>query len=399
MSSQHCMQLSHRFETCTRSRLLCFCSLLFDRAIRLSDFNMSFLQKCLPLARTTASLFRSCPAASRPMQALPFRPFSASSANRLMETSGFSEEQLTVRDAIDKICANFSDDYWMEHDQEEKYPHELHAALARDGWIGIALPEKLGGAGLGISEATMMLQTISESGAGMQGAQSLHANVYATQPVAKFGTPEQLDRMLPKLISGEWRTCFGVTEPNTGLETLKLRTTAKRHGDKYTVSGQKIWITSAQVTNKMVLLARTTPIEEVNKLSEGLSLFFIDFDKTKPGLELKKIKKMGGRGVDANEVFFDNYEISAADRIGDEGQGFKIVLHGMNAERCLLAGEALGLGYAALKKSSQYARERVVFGRPIGQNQGIAHPLAAAYMQLEAAKLATYHALQVNSHR
>ena len=173
----------------------------------------------------------------------------------------------------------------------------------------------------------------------MQGAQSLHANVYATQPVAKFGTPEQLDRMLPKLISGEWRTCFGVTEPNTGLETLKLRTTAKRHGDNYLVSGQKIWITSAQVTNKMVLLARTTPIEEVKKLSDGLSLFFIDFDKRKPGLELKKIKKMGGRGVDANEVFFDNYEISAADRIGDEGQGFKIVLHGMNAERCLLAGE------------------------------------------------------------
>jgi acyl-CoA dehydrogenase len=288
-----------------------------------------------------------------------------------METSGFSEAQMEVRDAIFKICSNFTDDYWLEHDQQEKYPHELHAALAKDGWIGIALPESLGGAGLGISEATMMLQAISESGAGMAGAQSIHANVYATQPVAKFATEEQLQRMLPKLISGEWRACFGVTEPNTGLETLKLKTTALKDGDFYNVTGQKIWISSAQVATKMILLARTTPIEEVTKPSEGLSLFFVDFDKTQPGLELKKIRKMGGRAVDANEVFFDNYRIPANSLIGKEGQGFKIVLHGMNAERCLLAGEALGLGYAALRKASQYAKERIVFGRPIGMNQGI----------------------------
>ncbi|KAG9997610.1 acyl-CoA dehydrogenase NM domain-like protein, partial [Aureobasidium melanogenum] len=312
-----------------------------------------------------------------------------------METSGFSEEQMEVRDAISKICSNFTDDYWLEHDQQEEYPHELHAALAKDGWIGIALPESLGGAGLGISEATMMLQTISESGAGMAGAQSIHANVYATQPVAKFATEEQLQRMLPKLISGECRACFGVTEPNTGLETLKLKTTALRDGDFYNVTGQKIWISSAQVATKMILLARTTPIEEVTKPSEGLSLFFIDFDKAQPGLELKKIRKMGGRAVDANEVFFDNYRIPADSLIGKEGQGFKIVLHGMNAERCLLAGEALGLGYAALRKASQYAKERVVFSRPIGVNQGIQHPLAQAYMHLEAAKLSTYHAARL----
>ncbi|GAB7354949.1 hypothetical protein MBLNU459_g5566t2 [Dothideomycetes sp. NU459] len=312
-----------------------------------------------------------------------------------METSGFSEEQMDVRDAMQKICANFTDDYWLEHDQQEKYPHELHAALAKDGWIGIALPEELGGAGLGISEATMMLHTISESGAGMAGAQSLHANVYATQPVAKFATKDQLQRMLPPLISGEVRACFGVTEPNTGLETLKLRTTATKDGDSYRISGQKIWITSAQVATKMVLLARTTPLEQVKRSSEGLSLFFIDFDKTQPGLELKKIKKMGGRAVDANEVFFDNYRIPADTLIGQEGQGFKIILHGMNAERCLLAGEALGLGYAALNKASQYAKDRIVFGRPIGMNQGIQHPLATAYMHLEAAKLATYHAARL----
>ncbi|KAF2812544.1 acyl-CoA dehydrogenase NM domain-like protein [Mytilinidion resinicola] len=309
--------------------------------------------------------------------------------------SGFSEDQLMVREAVEKICANFPDEYWANHDESGEYPHELHAALSKDRWIGIALPEELGGAGLGISEATMMLHTISESGAGIAGAQSIHANVYATQPVAKFATPEQMHKMLPKLIGGEWRACFGVTEPNTGLETLKLRTLATKDGDHYDISGQKIWISSAQVASKMVLLARTTPLEDVKKPSEGLSLFFIDFDKSAPGLELKKINKMGGRAIDANEVFFDNYRVPADTLIGQEGQGFKIVLHGMNAERCLLAGEALGLGYAALKKASDYARDRVVFGRAIGQNQGIQHPLAAAFMNLEAAKLATYHAARL----
>ncbi|KAK3074811.1 hypothetical protein LTS18_014155, partial [Coniosporium uncinatum] len=283
----------------------------------------------------------------------------------------------------------------MEHDQSGEYPHELHAALSKDGWIGIALPEELGGAGLGISEATMMLHTIAESGGGIAGAQSIHANVYATQPVAKFATKEQRERMLPKIISGEWRACFGVTEPNTGLETLKLKTIAKKDGDDYLISGQKIWISSAQVASKMILLARTTPLEEVKKASEGLSIFFIDFDKNAPGLDLKRIKKMGGRAVDANEVFFDNYRVPSDSLIGAEGQGFKIILHGMNAERCLLAGEALGLGYAALTRAAKYAKERVVFGRPIGMNQGIQHPLACAYMHLEAAKLATYHAARL----
>ncbi|GAB1741581.1 hypothetical protein NU219Hw_g6806t2 [Hortaea werneckii] len=314
-----------------------------------------------------------------------------------METSGFTDEQLTVRDAIFKICENFPDDYWMERDQTETYPHELHAALAKDGWLGIALPENLGGSGLGISEATMMLQSIAESGAGLAGAQSIHANVYATQPVAKFATDDQRDRFLRKIISGEWRTCFGVTEPNTGLETLKLKTlaTPTQDGSGYHISGQKIWISSAQVATKMVLLARTTPLEEVKKPSKGLSMFYIDFDLNAPGLEAKRIKKMGGRAVDANQVFFENYFVPKDALIGEEGQGFKIILHGMNAERCLLAGEALGLGYAALEKATTYAKERVVFGRPIGQNQAIQHPLASAFMHLEAAKLATYHAARL----
>ncbi|RMZ12660.1 hypothetical protein D0862_02572 [Hortaea werneckii] len=361
------------------------------------------VRNLLPTLQTTAKLAR---ATTRPYLLKPRwanalqctkRAFSITSCRPLMETSGFTDEQLTVRDAIFKICENFPDDYWMERDQTETYPHELHAALAKDGWLGIALPENLGGSGLGISEATMMLQSIAESGAGLAGAQSIHANVYATQPVAKFATDDQRDRFLRKIISGEWRTCFGVTEPNTGLETLKLKTlaTPTQDGSGYHISGQKIWISSAQVATKMVLLARTTPLEEVKKPSEGLSMFYIDFDLNAPGLEAKRIKKMGGRAVDANQVFFENYFVPKDALIGEEGQGFKIILHGMNAERCLLAGEALGLGYAALEKATTYAKERVVFGRPIGQNQAIQHPLASAFMHLEAAKLATYHAARL----
>ncbi|KAG9775454.1 acyl-CoA dehydrogenase NM domain-like protein, partial [Aureobasidium melanogenum] len=273
------------------------------------------------------------------------RHFSSSRRHKMMDMGVFTEEQLTVRDAIQKICARFPNEYWQQHDQTETDPKELHAALAADGWLGIALPEEFGGAGLG---------------AGMAGAQSIHANVYATQPLAKFGNKEQLQSTIPNIISG-----------------------------------QKIWITCAQVASKMILLARTTPVEEVKKPSEGLSLFCIDIDKSNPALELKKIKKMGGRAVDANEVFFDHYEVPAGTLIGEEGQGFKIILHGMNAERCLLAGEALGLGYAAVEKAAKYARERVVFGRPIGKNQAIAHPLADAFVNLEAAKLATYHAARL----
>ncbi|KAL3595311.1 hypothetical protein FPOAC2_09637 [Fusarium poae] len=321
---------------------------------------------------------------------------SLANTRHLMSLAGFTENQLMVRDAVGQICAEFPNTYWQEHDQNEQDPKEFHAALANDGWLGIALPESLGGSDLGISEATMMMQTIAESGAGMAGAQSIHANVYATQPLAKFGTKEQLETTIPKIVSGDYRVCFGVTEPNAGLDTLRLETTAKQNSDgSYSVTGQKIWITCAQVASKMILLARTTPLDQVKKASEGLSLFCIDLDRNQPGLEMRKIKKMGGRAVDANEVFFDNYHIPPSSLIGEQGKGFRMILHGMNAERCLLAGEALGLGYIALTKASEYARERVVFKRQIGMNQAIAHPLADAYMKLEGAKLATYHAARL----
>lgn len=340
--------------------------------------------------------------ASRPRRTHPTPPllpraFSTTTPLRIMDTTPFTDTQLTVRDAVATVCARFPNAYWQERDATQTDPTDFHAALAESGWLGIALPEALGGSGLGISEATMMMQTITESGAGMAGAQAIHANVYATQPLAKFGTREQLEGTVPKVVSGEWRVCFGVTEPDAGLDTLRLRTMARKSEDGWTykVSGQKIWITCAQVARKMMLLARTTPVEEVRKPSEGLSLFCVDLDRAAPGLEMRKIGKMGGRAVDANEVFFDNHEIPADTLIGEENKGFKIILHGMNAERCLLAGEALGLGYAALKRAAEYAKNRVVFQRPIGMNQAIAHPLADAYMRLEGAKLATYHAARL----
>ncbi|KAK1996810.1 acyl-CoA dehydrogenase [Colletotrichum falcatum] len=342
---------------------------------------------CKPAARTR----RAAPA-SRPRAAT----LSTSPARNIMETTGFTEDQLTVREAVGRVCSKFPNTYWQEHDRNEQDPKEFHAALAEGGWLGIALPESLGGSGLGISEATMMMQTISESGAGMAGAQSVHANVYATQPLARFGTREQLEGTIPKIISGEWRACFGVTEPGSGLDTLRLATTARKQPDgSYAVTGQKIWITCAQVASKMILLARTRAYEDCDRPSRGLSLFCIDLDGSRPGLGMRRISKMGGRAVDANEVFFDNYRVPAGSLVGREGQGFDIVLHGMNAERCLLAGEALGLGYAAIARASAYARDRVVFGRPIGRNQSVAHPLADAYMRLEAAKLATYHAARL----
>ncbi|KAF5020862.1 hypothetical protein F66182_7117 [Fusarium sp. NRRL 66182] len=322
--------------------------------------------------------------------------FSTTSPIHLMSTTGFTDNQLTVREAITQICSNFPSTYWQTHDQDETDPVEFHSALAKAGWLGISLPESLGGSALGISEATMMMQAITESGAGMAGAQSIHANVYATQPLAKFGSREQLETVIPKIVSGEWRVCFGVTEPNAGLDTLRLETAATQHPDgSYSVTGQKIWITCAQVATKMMLLARTTPLDKVTTPSEGLSLFCIDLNRNHPGLTMRRIKKMGSRAVDANEVFFDDYPIPSSSLVGKQDRGFKMILHGMNAERCLLAGEALGLGYAALARASSYARSRTVFKRPIGMNQAIAHPLADAYMRLEAAKLATYHAARL----
>jgi acyl-CoA dehydrogenase len=303
---------------------------------------------------------------------------------------GFTPEQEAIREAIGKICAQFDDAYWFNKDHAGGFPTELHQALARDGWLGIAMPEAFGGAGLGITEAAVMMQTIAGSGAGFSGASAIHMNIFGLNPVVVFGTEAQKKRMLPNLIAGKERSCFAVTEPNTGLNTTRIKTKAEKQGDRYIVSGQKVWISTAQIAEKILLLARTTPIEQCSKPTQGLSLFYTDFDRSK--VEVREIEKMGRKCVDSNQVFFDGMVIPEADRIGEEGRGFEYILHGMNPERILIAAESVGLGQCALRRATQYARERVVFDRPIGQNQGIQHPLAQNWMALEAANLMVFKA-------
>jgi acyl-CoA dehydrogenase len=301
-----------------------------------------------------------------------------------------NDDQVAIRDAVTKLCAEFGDDYWLRKDREGGFPHDFHAAMAKAGWLGVAMPPDAGGAGLGITEAAIVMQAVAESGGGIAAASAVHMNIFGLHPVVVFGTLEQKQRWLPPLIAGDHKACFGVTEPNTGLNTLKLKTRAVRDRDHYVVDGQKIWISTAQVAHKILLLARTTPIEEVKKPRGGLSLFYTDLDRTK--VDVREIEKLGRKAVDSNELFIDGLRIPVADRIGEEGKGFDYILHGMNPERILLAAEAIGLGRAALKRAAAYAKERVVFDRPIGKNQGIQHPLAERWMELEAANLMTMKA-------
>jgi acyl-CoA dehydrogenase len=302
----------------------------------------------------------------------------------------FSDDQIALRSAIEKLCAGFDAEYWLRKDADGGFPTDFHQAFARDGWLGIAMPEQYGGAGLGITEAALMMHTVAASGAGMSGASALHMNIFGLNPVVVFGTDAQKQRWLPPLIAGADKACFCVTEPNIGLNTTRLKTKAEKHGDHYVVSGQKIWISTAQVTNKMLLLARTTPLEQAGKPSQGLSLFYTDFDRQ--FVEAHEIPKMGRKAVDSNQVFIDGLKVPVADRIGEEGRGFEYILHGMNPERILIAAEAVGLGQVALKRAAEYAKERIVFDRPIGQNQAIQHPLAQRWIELEAANLLVFKA-------
>jgi acyl-CoA dehydrogenase len=302
----------------------------------------------------------------------------------------WTPEQLALRDGVARICERFDDEYWLRKDNEGGFPVELHRALADAGFLGICVPEAYGGSGLGITEASLMMQTISASGAGMSGASAVHMNIFGLSPVVLFGTEAQKTRMLPPLVRGDEKACFAVTEPNTGLNTTQLKTRAVRHGDDYLVHGEKVWISTAQVAEKVLLLARTTPLEEVTNHTHGLSLFYTDLDRA--FVDVREIPKMGRKAVDSNQVFIDGLRIPVEDRIGEEGQGFKYILHGMNPERILIAAEAVGLGQVALRRAAHYAGEREVFNRPIGQNQGIQHPLAECWMQLQAAELMVYKA-------
>ena len=299
-------------------------------------------------------------------------------------------EQESIREAILRICANFDAAYWLDRDRNGGFPLDFHKAIADAGWLGICMPEEYGGAGLGIMEAAIMVQAISESGAGMSGVSAIHMNIFGLNPVVLFGTEEQKRRILPPLIAGKEKACFAVTEPNTGLNTTQLKTFARKVGDGYVVNGRKVWISTAQVTEKMLLLARTTPLEDVKKPTDGLSLFYTNLDRRY--IDVKEIEKLGRKAVDSNELFIDNLPVPAEDLIGKEGEGFRAILHGMNPERALAAAAGVGLGRVALKRAAQYGNERIVFNRPIGQNQGVQHPLAKCWMELEAANLMVMNA-------
>ncbi len=301
-----------------------------------------------------------------------------------------SSQQQQLRAAIFDLCRRFDDQYWLDKDRDGGFPEEFYRAVADAGWLGIAMPEAYGGAGLGILDAALMMQAIAESGGGMSAASSVHMNIFGLNPVVVFGTEEQKARALPPLIRGESKACFAVTEPDAGLNTTKLTTRAIREGDRYLVSGRKVWISTAQVADHMLLLVRTTPIEDVQSPTKGLSLFYTPLDRRY--VEVREIDKMGRKAVDSNELFIDALPVPVEDRIGDEGEGFRYILHGMNPERILVAAEAVGIGRLALARAANYARERVVFGRPIGQNQGIQHPLAQCWAELEAAELMTQRA-------
>ncbi len=295
----------------------------------------------------------------------------------------FSKEQESIRDGVKQVCDGFDDKYWSACDQEKRFPVEFHQAMAAHGWLGITMPEAYGGANLGVTEAAIMMHEVTASAGGYSAASALHLNLFGPHAVVVSGTEEQKERMLTPLINGTDRACFGVTEPDAGLDTTSITTFATKVEGGYRVTGRKIWTSSGQVANKIILLTRTTPKQDCRKPTDGMTLFYTDLDKSK--IEVRRIPKMGRNAVDSNATFIDDYFIPDRDRIGEEGKGFHYILHSLNPERILVGIEAVGLGRGALARAAQYARERKVFGRFIGQNQGIQHPLAESWTYLESA--------------
>lgn len=299
-----------------------------------------------------------------------------------------SSENSEIADAVGRICDRFDDAYWLARDNDHRFPEEFVHEIASGGFLGVAMPENVGGAGLGVRDAAMMMHRIASSGAGMTGVSAVHVNIFGPHPVAVFGSEEQKQRMLVSLIKGETRCCFGVTEPDAGLDTSSLKTRAERQGDAWLVNGRKMWTTTAQTATHILLLARTSP--KGRRATDGLSLFYTKLDRKH--VEVREIPKMGRHAVDTNMLFIDALPVPHADLIGEEGKGFDYLLHAFNPERILVAAEAIGIGRDALRRAAKYARERVVFGRPIGQNQAIQHPLAKSWAELEAAWLMTMNA-------
>lgn len=297
-----------------------------------------------------------------------------------------TEDQATIRNAVAELAGKFSDQYWLEKDAAHEFPTEFYDAFARGGWLGITTPEEFGGHGYGITEASLLLEEVSASGGGMNAASSMHLSIFGLHPVIVHGSEDLKRRNLSRIVSGDLHACFGVTEPEAGLDTTKITTFARRDGDHYVVNGRKVWISKARESEKVLLLTRTTKFEDAAKKTDGLTLFFTDLDRDH--VDIRPISKMGRNAVSSNELFIDELRIPVEDRVGEEGQGFKYILDGLNPERMLVAAEALGLGRAALRKAAQYGNEREVFGRPIGMNQGLQFPLADSLARLDAAELA-----------
>ena len=295
-----------------------------------------------------------------------------------------TEQQELIRKEVATLARSFSPDYWLEKDRKAEYPWEFVRAFADGGWLGAIVPEEYGGSGLGVTEASLVLHEICAAGAGTSGASPIHFYMFPPMPVIKHGTEALKRRVLPRVATGEIVMSFGVTEPNAGTDTSRIETRAEKHGDGFVVHGRKVWNTNAQNATHMLLLARTAPRDPAKPFG-GLTLFFTAFDRSK--IAVKVIEKLGRAAVDSNEIFIDGLEVPAEDIVGEVGRGFYHLLDSLNPERIMTAIEAVGIGRAALERGVQYAKERVVFDRPIGQNQAIAHPLAMAWAKLETAEL------------
>ena len=294
-----------------------------------------------------------------------------------------SDDHRAIRAGVRAVVSRFGDDYWLARDEDGVFPHEFHRAMAQAGWLGITMPTEFGGAGLGVTEAVIMMHEVASHGGAMAAASTVHINLFGPHPIVVVGSPDQRARWLPRLIRGEDQCCFGFTEPDAGLNTTAIKTFAQKVPGGYVVHGQKVWTSTAQVANKIMLLTRTTKLEDCARPTDGITIFYADLDRSK--IDVHRIPKMGRKAVDSNAIFIDGLFIPDSDRVGEEGKGFSAILHSLNPERLLVAAEAIGMGQDALNRAAKYARERVVFGRPIGQNQGIQHPLAERWMALEAA--------------
>lgn len=307
-----------------------------------------------------------------------------------------TEEQQLIRTQVRSLARQFDWSYWRELDRTGAYPHAFFNTFAANGWTGAVIPTEYGGSGLGITEACIILGEICASGAGTTGAAPLHFSMFPPEPIIKYGSEEMKRQYLPKIAKGEMKLAFSVTEPNVGSDTAHLETTAVRDGDEWVINGRKIWCSNAQHADRVLILTRTTPIAQASKRTKGMTLFFSAIDRDAIGIRV--IDKMGRHAVDSNELFIDNWRVSHADLVGQEGEGFYHLLDGLNPERIVIAAEAVGIGKAALHRAVQYAKERTVFGRPIGKNQGIQFPLAEAYARLEAAELMVFKAAWLYDH-